>query len=145
MVRQADRCAHGLYIPLSPVGALDIPIECKGCAEDRAAQELLELRAGITVEEFMASMRDIELKLDNRDCQAVVLALAHLAIERPGWDAYLRGIAERLDPGLAMFDEFKRTSLQPRPHHEPRDPPRGNTCRLCGLDRGEWGTSACVP
>ena len=70
---------------------------------------------GMTIQEFVESTRTIELKLDDRDSQAVVLAMAHLAIERPGWETYLRGIAERLDPGLAMFDEFKRTSLQPRP------------------------------
>lgn len=94
-------CPHGIRVVA--IGPLDIPIECKGCAEARALKE------------FAESTRDIELKLDDRDRQAVVLAMAHLAVERPGWDSYLRGIAARLDPGLAMFDEFKRTSLQPRP------------------------------
>ena len=47
--------------------------------------------------------------------QAVVLALARLALERPGWKPYLKQIAERMDPGAVLFSAFHtetRPSLQ---------------------------------
>jgi hypothetical protein len=46
--------------------------------------------------------------------QAVLLALAKLAIERPGWVYFLRGIAGKLD-GVEMFDEFLRLEREDRP------------------------------
>jgi hypothetical protein len=50
----------------------------------------------------MEEQTDFESKAD---CQAIALALATLAIERPGWKSYLRGIAER-HGGAADFDMF---------------------------------------
>ena len=47
--------------------------------------------------------------IDESDRQATLLALAELALSRPGWGQYLRGIAEKLQ-GVEMFDGFKRTS-----------------------------------
>jgi hypothetical protein len=38
----------------------------------------------------------------------VLMALAHLAIERPGWDEIaLPEIAKQVDPDLSMYDRFK--------------------------------------
>ena len=37
------------------------------------------------------------LLLDEGERQVVLMALAHLAVERPGWDALLSGIAKRID------------------------------------------------
>jgi hypothetical protein len=41
----------------------------------------------------------------------VLMALAHLAVERPGWDWILRGIAARVDNGEEevpeMYENFK--------------------------------------
>ena len=49
-----------------------------------------------------------ELTEDKR--QALILAAAHLAIERPGWDDYLSRIAKDLgDGGLDMYNVFKAT------------------------------------
>jgi hypothetical protein len=52
----------------------------------------------------------VELPEDER--QAVLLAIAHLAVERPGWLDYLRGIAARLE-GVEMFDQFRDLRAQP--------------------------------
>mgnify|MGYP001561005415 CR=1 FL=1 len=43
--------------------------------------------------------------LSEEQRQALVLALAHLAQERPGWHAFLRGIAAALH-GAALYDEL---------------------------------------
>lgn len=51
---------------------------------------------------------EFELPEDKR--QALILAVAHLAIERPGWDEYLSTIAKDLGDGsLAMYNGFKAT------------------------------------
>jgi len=48
----------------------------------------------------------IEITEEQR--QWMVLALAHLALKRPGWDPeFLRPIAEKLDPDLTMYEDFK--------------------------------------
>lgn len=54
------------------------------------------------------------LQLDEGERQALLLSLAHLANERPGWDDMLNRVALRIDnedsghPGRAkMYDEFK--------------------------------------
>jgi len=36
----------------------------------------------------------------------MVLALAKLALERPGWVVYLRQIAGKMVGGTVLFDEF---------------------------------------
>jgi hypothetical protein len=49
------------------------------------------------------------MDLPESDRQAIVLALAELALRRPGWDQYLSGIADRMQ-GREMYDRFKETS-----------------------------------
>jgi len=47
-----------------------------------------------------------ELTEDKR--QALILAIAHLAIERPGWNDYLSRIAKDLgDNNLVMYKAFQ--------------------------------------
>lgn len=47
-----------------------------------------------------------ELTEDKR--QALILAVAHLVIERPGWDTYLSSIAKDLgDERLNLYEGFK--------------------------------------
>lgn len=65
------------------------------------------------------------LPLSEEERQATLLALAHLANERPGWDQMLNNIALRIDnddpkyPGrAAMYDAFKHV-------HTGRDCPVG--------------------
>ncbi len=51
----------------------------------------------------------IELAVADRD--AVLLALAWLSLDRPGWFEYLRGMAAKVGGdvvGRAAFDEFRR-------------------------------------
>jgi hypothetical protein len=59
------------------------------------------------------------LELDEGDRQAVLLALARLAVERPGWDDMLNRIAMRIDnvnEGRAvLFDEFRALAIDERP------------------------------
>lgn len=46
--------------------------------------------------------------IDEADRQALVLALALLALQRPGWDHYCRTIAAQLgDADLGMFLGFQ--------------------------------------
>ena len=47
---------------------------------------------------------------DEADRQMVLLALAELALRRPGWDQTLRRLAARFDDGGKWFDAFKITS-----------------------------------
>jgi hypothetical protein len=51
----------------------------------------------------------IYFTIDEGERQAVLLALAELALSRPGWDDMLSRIAEKLN-GLDLFEEFKQTS-----------------------------------
>jgi len=46
-------------------------------------------------------------RLEESERQATLLALANLALQRPGWDDMLGGIAEKLQ-GFDLFEEFKR-------------------------------------
>ena len=53
------------------------------------------------------------MKLDEAERQLVLMALAHLAVERPGWDDALNRLAlkaddERVGGRGAMYDEFRR-------------------------------------
>jgi hypothetical protein len=53
------------------------------------------------------------LTLDESQRQLVLMALAHLAIERPGWDHVLNDIALKVDyqekPGRGtMYDGFRQ-------------------------------------
>jgi hypothetical protein len=48
------------------------------------------------------------LTLREEDRQMLLLAMAELALSRPGWDAALRAIAQRIDnAGTPMYDEMK--------------------------------------
>ena len=51
------------------------------------------------------------LKLDESERQMVLMALAHLAVERPGWEYVLHDIALRIDNAenhrAVLFDEFR--------------------------------------
>lgn len=44
--------------------------------------------------------------------QMTILALAHLALERPGWDDALSRVAGKMG-GKTMFDEFKTLATDP--------------------------------
>lgn len=55
----------------------------------------------------------VELTEDER--QAVVMGIARLAHERPGWLHYLTGIAEKFG-GREMFDEFRRLRAEEDAH-----------------------------
>lgn len=50
--------------------------------------------------------------LAEEDLQAVLLALAKLSLERPGWLDYLRGIAKTFK-GERMFESFRTTASLP--------------------------------
>lgn len=49
-------------------------------------------------------MSDITVTLDEGQRQAVVMALAHLAVERPGWDMMLEEIAAKMDTRYTTKD-----------------------------------------
>lgn len=52
----------------------------------------------------------MKLEVTEDERQALILAVAHLAIERPGWNAYLSRIAKNLgDNRLDMYQSFKDT------------------------------------
>jgi len=53
-------------------------------------------------------MSGITITLDEEERQATLMALAHLSLERPGWDYMLQKIAAKMDnKGCPMFHEFK--------------------------------------
>jgi hypothetical protein len=67
-------------------------------------------------------MRDIQLTLEEEERQLVLLAIAHLAVNRPGWDYVLANIALKMDNKKGngrpeMFDEFKALYRHSTPDH----------------------------
>lgn len=50
------------------------------------------------------------IEIEEEARQAIILALAELALERPGWDYFLRGVAERFGSSnaLDMFEMMKK-------------------------------------
>lgn len=65
----------------------------------------------LPVDEFEAALKRWMGKnplplLDESDRQAILLALAVLALQRPGWDTYLGEIAKRFH-GREMWRQFK--------------------------------------
>jgi len=77
--------------------------ECKEIAKLRA--ELAQANSGRDVLEEHA------LELNEGDRQMVLMALAHLSVERPGWDDALNTLALQIDnqsDGRAlMYDDFR--------------------------------------
>jgi hypothetical protein len=74
----------------------------------------------------------VELAGPERD--AVVLALAKLAVSRPGWMEYLKSIAGQFGPRESrLFDEFRAQGP---------DRPLPGVCRLCGCT--EEDCSQCM-
>ena len=45
--------------------------------------------------------------LEEEERQAILLAIAHLAVARPGWEPFLAHISHKLD-GVAMYRWFHR-------------------------------------
>ena len=63
-------------------------------------------------------MSNWRFTIEESDRQAIVLALAMLSLQRPGWDWMLGGIAEKLGgvvEGRYMYDELKRLNEDRRP------------------------------
>lgn len=89
---------------------------------DAADEYLKEFSpAGYTLRDFLdfvraqtqpGALHSCELLLGEADRQMVLLALAHLSVERPGWEPALHTLALQIDnqsEGRAlMFDEFRR-------------------------------------
>jgi hypothetical protein len=66
------------------------------------------------------------LELEEGDRQIVLMALAHLSIERPGWDKALHVLALQIDSqrdGRAcMYDEFRTLRRRNLASQQPREP-----------------------
>lgn len=55
-----------------------------------------------------------QIDIEEEDRQVILLALAHLAVERPGWDNYLRTVAAKMDDDhLSLYHGFKSTAVPP--------------------------------
>jgi len=56
--------------------------------------------------------QSVTVTLDEGQRQAVLLALAWLALDRPGWDHMLGEIAQKMDnPGAPMYQGFKESNM----------------------------------
>jgi hypothetical protein len=54
------------------------------------------------------------VELDDVERKLVLLALAELSVDRPGFDFALGELAEKIPPdGRELFEEFKRLTLKP--------------------------------
>jgi hypothetical protein len=66
------------------------------------------------------------LELNEEERQVTLLALAHLAVERPGWDDVLAAIAKRIDNVVAdrpeLYDNFRYLHGQCAGHAPPSAP-----------------------
>jgi hypothetical protein len=97
-------------------------------------------------------MKELTITIREDQRQAILLALAHLALERPGWDpCCLTEIALLMDNRLPngrpeMYEEFKRLHVpgeyyKPEPHPEPETGAnytidaegRSIRCHKCGM------------
>ena len=61
----------------------------------------------------MAWKDNYTLELTDSDRQVVLMALAHLMVERPGWDSWIEGIARPIDEkdtngGPKLLREFAK-------------------------------------
>jgi hypothetical protein len=56
------------------------------------------------------NMSNMSITIREEERQMILLALAKLAIERPGWDNALSDIARLMDGNLAMYNEMKKTA-----------------------------------
>ena len=60
----------------------------------------------------MSTKKSHALMIDEGERQATLMALAHLAVERPGWDIMLSEIASRIDnpteDGPELYSKFKK-------------------------------------
>lgn len=56
------------------------------------------------------------------DRQMIVLALAHLAVERPGWETTLRAMAAERFGAESMFDDFRKLHKEAL-RYAPRETP----------------------
>lgn len=60
----------------------------------------------------MCSMKEHTITVDEAQRQMMLMALAHLSVERPGWDSALAEIAGKMDnagqEGPEMYEQFKR-------------------------------------
>lgn len=54
------------------------------------------------------------IEIDEGQRQMVLLALAHLSVERPGWNTALREIATKMDDNRASYEVFRRLRISQR-------------------------------
>lgn len=54
------------------------------------------------------------MTLDEEERQCLLLALAHLRVERPGWSHFLRSIVDKLDGGLFYTECLYMAQLRHR-------------------------------
>jgi hypothetical protein len=98
------------------VMALDPTIElCLFAGKLGSVLDVLDriVSAGVPVPESDEPSHQFAVMFDEGDRQMAILALAHLSVERPGWDDALNRLASRIDnvqhEGRAiMYDEFRR-------------------------------------
>lgn len=90
------------------------PVLCEKCGD----RFLLRAGALFAVLKIPTGGLAATLYLDEADRQMVLLALARLSVERPGWEYCLHAIALQIDAqseGRAlMFDNFRGLTHRPR-------------------------------
>lgn len=66
------------------------------------------------------------IEIDEAQRQMMLLALAHLSVERPGWDFALNELALKMDNvegGRAyMYDQFRKLEFEANPPPNPNQP-----------------------
>lgn len=110
-IRDALRPAgNGLYL-MDPVGAIKLAVKwLVGYHEQLAAIRGQGAHA---------------FRIDESQRQATLLALGHLAVERPGWDFMLSEIALRMDNTVEgrpeLFDKFRQMHAEEMAVRKPRE------------------------
>jgi hypothetical protein len=54
----------------------------------------------------------VDVKLDEAQRQVLVMACAHLAVERPGWDYMLRGFVTDVLKAGPMYEQFHQLRMR---------------------------------
>lgn len=60
-------------------------------------------------------MKPVKVMLQKSEADLVVLALSHLAIERPGWNPMLSELAQQFDPLVTSYEDFRKWGQSERP------------------------------
>lgn len=105
-----------------PSGRLDYAANAKRPDICRAMINFIARSAQNFAQHEVERLTTTAVEVEEGERQMILLALAQLAVRRPGWDETLTETAKKFG-GFEMFLEFKQTSGECTPRGEGSSPP----------------------